>query len=145
MSKRHKFILSSGVKFCGDCGEERPLIEFPSNPCQSSGYGAYCRPHQNQRQRIWANRTYDDLKKKVYDRYGRKCKRCGFSDERVLQIDHVNGDGAKDLDKWAQFLRKVLNAPDGQYQVLCANCNWIKRIEEGLTGSPRMEQMEFRV
>lgn len=58
------------------------------------------------------------------------CATCGFDDFRALQIDHINGDGAKqkrelrgiNLYTW---LRQQ-NYPKG-YQVLCANCNWIKR------------------
>ncbi len=25
--------------------------------------------------------------------------------------------------------RKAMAAPPGEYQLLCANCNWIKRVE----------------
>jgi hypothetical protein len=64
-----------------------------------------------------------------------KCAMCGIEDMRVLTIDHINGGGKKhresinkkaghDFYKWLKD-----NAyPDG-YQVLCANCQWIKRIE----------------
>jgi len=56
----------------------------------------------------------------------------GCTDERCLQIDHVNGDGAKKRcdgeDRGTVFYRKVLKtAPGVEYQLLCANCNWIKR------------------
>lgn len=56
----------------------------------------------------------------------------GCSDFRCLQIDHVNGDGVKDRRKTgvsSVFLRKVLRDTSGMYQLLCANCNWIKRVE----------------
>lgn len=59
------------------------------------------------------------------------CQRCGFSDLRALQIDHVNGGGVKHLHGIGEHIYYWLrshNYPDG-YQVLCANCNWIKRAE----------------
>lgn len=65
---------------------------------------------------------------------GNKCYRCGFSDVRALQIDHVNGGGAKELKTlggvgyWNNVIKSVINE-EGRYQLLCANCNWIKRYE----------------
>lgn len=56
----------------------------------------------------------------------------GCTDSLCLQIDHVHGNGAK-LRKSASergtvFYRKVLKTVPGEhYQLLCANCNWIKR------------------
>ena len=68
----------------------------------------------------------------------RVCK-CGFSDIRALQFDHINGNGRKYyMEQFQQpSLRdKILNYyianPDiarKTFQVLCANCNWIKRDE----------------
>lgn len=64
-----------------------------------------------------------------------KCAKCGFDDWRALQIDHVNGHGYADSrpKQNPHFFRKwVLNHLDEAkkiYQVLCANCNWIKRHE----------------
>jgi hypothetical protein len=60
---------------------------------------------------------------------GEKCVRCGFIDTRALVFDHKNGDGYKDrgLNSHAR-LKKVLQYPE-LFQVLCANCNSIKRIE----------------
>jgi hypothetical protein len=58
----------------------------------------------------------------------------GCTDKRCLQIDHVHGNGAK-LRKSARsehgetFYKKVLKSVPGEdYQLLCANCNWIKRV-----------------
>lgn len=58
----------------------------------------------------------------------------GCVDGRCLQIDHVKGDGAQ-LRKargnaGTTFYRKVIaSVPGVEYQLLCANCNWIKRHE----------------
>lgn len=55
----------------------------------------------------------------------------GCTDSRCLQIDHVYGDGAEDRKKFKHiisFYRFIVkNDCAGRYQVLCANCNWIKR------------------
>lgn len=59
-----------------------------------------------------------------------KCIFCGFSDYRALQVDHINGCGKKNrLDRYALFVDIKKNTH--KYQLLCANCNWIKRYEKG--------------
>jgi hypothetical protein len=69
-------------------------------------------------------------KAKVWEILGTVCVRCGFSDKRALQVDHVNGGGTKEREKlgWVYMLDRVIEHPD-EYQVLCANCNWIKKAE----------------
>lgn len=59
---------------------------------------------------------------------GMRCKKCGFDDYRALQIDHINGGGSKNRLIQAKLKEDIKRNP-GKYQVLCANCNWIKRYE----------------
>ena len=62
---------------------------------------------------------------------GGKCVKCGFSDVRALQIDHISGGGNKEYKKHGGMYgvyKNVLLEPE-KYQLLCANCNWIKRFE----------------
>lgn len=63
---------------------------------------------------------------------GDKCVRCGFSDCRALQIDHIDGGGTQHKESIGQSPSKIIHeikkAPH-LYQLLCANCNWIKRYE----------------
>lgn len=71
--------------------------------------------------------------------FGGRCARCWFADHRALQIDHVAGGGRQDTrSRWSRaYYNRVLRsaeAKDGRYQLLCANCNWIKRYEEGSVG-----------
>jgi hypothetical protein len=68
---------------------------------------------------------------------GGKCVQCGFSDTRALQIDHINGGGSKERKGYghsaSSLKQKVENSIKqdlGEYQLLCANCNWIKREEK---------------
>lgn len=65
---------------------------------------------------------------------GGKCARCGYdADSRVLQIDHIGSNGAEEraagITGWTLY-RRILGGATG-YQVLCANCNVIKKYESG--------------
>lgn len=65
---------------------------------------------------------------------------CGCSDTRVLQIDHKRSNGAserKNLTRGA-FYKRVKEHPK-DYQLLCANCNWIKRIEQNEQGGRHLK------
>lgn len=69
----------------------------------------------------------------LFDLLGHECARCGFSDKRALQVDHVDGDGAEHRRREsnaAGLLRSVKARPH-LFQILCANCNWIKKDELG--------------
>ena len=88
---------------------------------------------------------HDKLRNEVLDKLGGKCVKCGFADRRALQIDHVNGNGLADRklytnggSSWS-FLKAVLRDKEGKYQLLCANCNWIKKSEnKERTGKPSL-------
>lgn len=79
------------------------------------------------------NRAYHKAQSKVLRvavlvLLGNRCVQCGFSDSRALQVDHIRGGGGKERAKL--FSRgiywRILRGARG-YQLLCANCNWIKR------------------
>ena len=59
---------------------------------------------------------------------GSRCVHCGFSDPRALQVDHVRGNGSQDRHTSENYLKAIHAQPEA-YQLLCANCNWIKRAE----------------
>jgi predicted HNH restriction endonuclease len=75
------------------------------------------------------------IRLQVIQALGSKCKKCGFKDIRALQIDHINGGGHREALNLthAQLYKKILAGEMIDYQCLCANCNWIKRDEEGET------------
>jgi hypothetical protein len=76
---------------------------------------------------------YHELKKSILNKYGSKCARCGFSDWRALQLDHVNNNGAEDREESRDgngVYNSALKDKDGEFQLLCANCNSIKRLED---------------
>jgi hypothetical protein len=81
--------------------------------------------------------TRDQLKLQVIQHYspGMKCIKCQFADIRALAVDHVNGGGkkhVKEIGGVGRFYRWLVehNFPEG-FQVLCMNCNMLKRWENG--------------
>lgn len=72
------------------------------------------------------------LREELFKKYGKVCNKCGFNDSRALQLDHKNGGGWKETISLSRqgVYKKALNDKNGNYQILCANCNWIKRIEK---------------
>ena len=68
---------------------------------------------------------------RIIEHLGGKCNRCGITDVRVLQIDHINGGGRRELRSLSrhQYYHLVFSDTIGKYQLLCANCNWIKKYE----------------
>lgn len=69
----------------------------------------------------------------IFSVLGDRCVMCGFSDKRALQMDHINGrnGGPKsgNVDKRYKFVRENEEEAKRVYQILCANCNFIKRVE----------------
>ena len=82
-----------------------------------------------------------DAKKIIYDVLGGpKCIHCGYDkDIRALQLDHINGGGSKDrksnrsTSKIVRRYKADLSQLKLIYQVLCANCNFIKKYENNET------------
>lgn len=101
---------------CGHCGNV--------GICKRSDGGWRC----NKSSKL----DYGKLKQVVYDHYGWTCATCGISDERVLSIDHINNDGGIQRRKIRgnTFLKWIIknNFPT-DLQILCMNCQWIKRCE----------------
>lgn len=78
-------------------------------------------------------KSRDEIKNSIFSILGKRCRRCGFDDERALQIDHIYEDGRNEKNKSSYtHYRKVLislQKEEGRFQILCSNCNWIKRVE----------------
>lgn len=75
------------------------------------------------------------IRKEIIELLGGECVRCGFSDWRALQVDHINGGGCKERkklkSKYYKYILQLLKTGNKDYQLLCANCNWIKKYEMG--------------
>ena len=74
----------------------------------------------------------NESRQEIIDHFGGECVQCGFSDSRALQFDHINDDGVADRARWNGAIPQVqlLLHPE-KYQLLCANCNQIKRYVSG--------------
>lgn len=124
-----KGILIEGVnKFCPTCNLVKPAEHFDKAVGRKGGLAAQCKACS----REFARKHLAGLKELVYEKLGHTCSRCPFSDKRALQIDHIYGGGNQEHKKIKNhicFLNKVLADEEGLYQILCANCNWIKRHE----------------
>ena len=106
---------------------------------RSSAKGkAWIAKFRNSKIREWIkNHPIDDLRCAAIHELGGRCVRCDYTDLRALQIDHVNGNGAamrRKVTNRVMYKAILAGKPHTEYQILCANCNWIKRHEEGLTG-----------
>lgn len=125
--KQRRERKALGLCCWGVC--ENPLAE---------GHTRYCEKHARADSRFSRARR-KRARNTVLSAFGGKCTRCGQDDQRVLQLDHVNGTGAEERKNhsggsfWIEGgrgLRYVLEHPK-EYQLLCANCHIIKGLEHG--------------
>jgi len=83
--------------------------------------------------KAYDKKYWPEVKMRIYTRLGNKCASCGCKDRRILQFDHLKDNGylqRKQLGPRSMLLY-ILKHPE-EFQLLCANCNWIKRrIKEG--------------
>jgi hypothetical protein len=98
------------------------------------------------KRKLWISRKianrkklYQDLRKQILEKLGNKCANPNcpipreLMDIRCLQIDHVHNNGNIEKKKYyspnnPKYLRKILDDKEGNYQLLCAYCNWLKRF-----------------
>lgn len=121
-------------KICEKCGQ-RIEKELRLAPEKRVVPGNLCRRcyHVEKQRREYANKKLGFLKY-----LGAKCVRCGFSDWRALEMDHKASDGV--VDRHIRFKNQTsmyyyyLKHPEEakqRLQLLCANCNAIKKFEAG--------------
>ncbi len=123
------------LKFCPGCERIFPRNDaaFFKNRARGDGLSVLCKEchshntHGGQQQK----------RQQVFALLGNECTRCGFSDVRALQIDHVHGNGRADRGNVSpsKYYQKILAHPE-TFQILCANCNVIKRMENGEHAQP---------
>lgn len=87
--------------------------------------------------RAYATAKHEAWRADMFARLGGAiCVQCGFSDVRALQFDHIDGGGRQhrlSLPSGTAYYRALKGMSDvdlrRMFQVLCANCNAIKREE----------------
>jgi len=73
------------------------------------------------------------LRESLFDSYGHDCAICGFADKRALTLDHKLNNGSaerKELGERGVYYRARDNYLPDEYQILCMNCQFIKRCED---------------
>lgn len=81
-----------------------------------------------------------------------ECTNCGFDNINALCLDHVEGDGFKHRKnktnlKGTNLYRNLLRNNfecDYKLQVLCANCNMIKSIENKESSKPKSKEWKLK-
>lgn len=129
-------------KTCILCKEIKSIELFGKHKKSAGGIRSYCKNCANIKNAKWRKTHTGPVesirlkrKKMIVAHYTNNkmcCSRCGFSDITALSVDHINGDGNKHrkeiessgLHRW--LIKN--NMPIG-FQILCMNCNFIKRIE----------------
>lgn len=148
------------MKTCPKCKEEKSVDCFSKSRASKDGLQRLCKPchrqevmdayyknpdrvkiaakkwaakHPEERREITA-RHRESLRNKVYDHYGRECKKCGERIQDFLTIDHANGGGNAHRKQISRMIFRWLikhNFPSG-FRVLCANCNaggYLKKLK----------------
>lgn len=85
-----------------------------------------------EKMRIDHKNHHKRFRTRILEFFGTRCSVCGFDDFRALQVDHVNGGGSKEWKGKSYGKRlAMIKANPQNYQLLCANHNWIKKYERG--------------
>ena len=112
--QRYKDRISAGL--CGQCGKDRLVTKSLCEDCRQGALAAN-----------------NKINQAFFDHYGRKCAcpGCDVTDERFLEIDHINNDGHTQRKHGGATVWKFNTyrkaKRTGQWptdlQILCANCN----------------------
>jgi hypothetical protein len=116
------------TKICFRCREEKPIGEFYRNSQNKDGLGCYCHPCH----KIVCAGLQRKNRLEAIEVLGGKCVGCGITDTRLLTIDHIHGGGRHDRKAIGGpnvYYKWIVGHPE-KYQLLCHNCNFLKRLEK---------------
>lgn len=125
------------TKKCTDC--QVSLTDANYTPTSNGHSLKYvCKPCRSNRNAQYALQR----RMKVLEAYGCKCNYCGYDKPLALEVDHIFNDGRQERKekKIKDFYRFLIqnNYPKDRYQLLCANCNYIK--QKGLKKAKRLKK-----
>ena len=89
-------------------------------------------------------------RERLYEMYGHVCAMCWFEDKRALTLDHKNNNGNEERaelgERGVYRKAKAAHRPD-EYQILCMNCQFIKRTEDRCANQhrPRVAATAWRI
>ena len=122
---------------CIKCIKENYRKDYAQNKEKFAKWSknSYIRNFETRRK--WNAQKYKDSLTNLLNILGNKCIKCGITDKRILQLDHINGGGSQDRRKnstgylyYQKIADSILKGNKG-FQLLCANCNLIAGIEKG--------------
>ncbi len=115
--------VATGICKVEDCDE--PIIKSDNNPKSDSGL---CGRHHKNAGAVLKRRA---LRQEMFEMMGNKCVCCGEKNSIYFQVDHIENDADyKGVNRPSIQLQDYLKEPD-RYQLLCANCNYAKRMNKG--------------
>lgn len=147
------------TKKCSECGERKSLRLFYRDIQKSDGLTSRCRDcirkqtidsyskrresaleyarnyyEQNKdKRRQQINNKRKEIIAQIFELLGNECTKCSFANKIALQIDHLNGGGYKHrrikgggMSYYKDILKNIKN-----YQLLCANCNFVEGVRKG--------------
>lgn len=112
------------ARTCSTCNKEKELSSFRRR--KRNVYRNECKPCY----RIKADKWEYERRKEVFRLLGNECVSCGEEDFIVLCVDHIDGSGAEDrrIRHGRAYYTDVIKGEIENYQLLCRNCNWRKRV-----------------
>lgn len=128
---RHAAIYANRRKSNNEYRRERRQLARERGTVERTGRG------NPETKSAYQRKTGVELRAAIMSRLNQfACVRCGYSDLRALHFDHINGGGRRHRQQagsgW-KYLRALIALTDeeltAQFQILCANCNCIKREE----------------
>ena len=132
-------------KTCKECGKQffiknNTREKYCSIYCRNKANGkTYNRKHPG-RNLLAIKKSTVRRRRKIIQHFGGKCNQCGETDWRVLQVNHINGGGRKDLlskGGSAKVYKEILSGKrEGEFNLLCANCNTRYEYETGRRYDP---------
>jgi len=113
--------METKTRPCTICGKNftYKVGKYPRHRC------LYCRA-------IYDRERWRRRRRTAINGLGGCCVRCGFDDWRALQVDHIQPlmrTSKHDGELSRDVIRRIERGDTGNLQLLCANCNWIKRYE----------------
>lgn len=144
------------TSWCGKCVSAQIVERLSKDPILRESILRRSRMYRDRNLELFRNRSQkfrQKLRRQVIERLGAKCANpyclwinqdltLGCKEFFCLQVDHVKADGLKDRMRFTHrtgFYRAILKNPDG-YQLLCANCNWLKRYANEEYGAAKINK-----
>ena len=129
----HKSLKDKNSKICKSCHYSKGMIwrcENRNRVNKSASKHYHKDPSKHNKA---VHKARAKVRLDMIVEYGGECKNCEISDIDVLEIDHINNNGAEDRRNnlygynLYRHLKKI-GYPKDKYQLLCKNCNWKKHL-----------------